>query len=87
LNDRGVSSDWNPEALFKNDKGPLFLFEGEENTYNYMDAGNFLWGNSVNRMGGSLTEAEVLSRTYNINDTKSDQWAIVKGWSHNEKKK
>jgi hypothetical protein len=34
---------WDWDDLAK-DHGPLFIFGTSRTTYNYMDAGNFLWG-------------------------------------------
>jgi len=69
--------------LFK-DKGPLFIFIGNtvldsNNVYNTFDAGNFLWGYAMSRLGFSLESTTSGAMNFNSNDTEADIYAIIKG--------
>ena len=64
---------------------PLFIFTEQSNTaYNWLDAGNWMWGNAVNRIGGTREDAQSWSRSYNKNDSDADWRAILSGWLHHE---
>jgi hypothetical protein len=43
-----------------------------------------MWGNAVNRIGGTKEDAKSWSRSYNKNDTNADWRAILNGWLHHE---
>jgi len=64
----------------------FYIFDNSETAYNIMDAGNFLWGHSANRLGawnyqitlGSQLNARIYDGAW---DTKNDQKAISNGYN------
>ncbi|WP_026976175.1 hypothetical protein [Flavobacterium tegetincola] len=62
------------------DKGPLYMFQNDGyRVYNHLDSGNFLWGNFMNGLGFSSSDAMNYAKDYNKNDTSSDINAIQRG--------
>ncbi|ACU62082.1 DUF6443 domain-containing protein [Chitinophaga pinensis] len=64
--------------------GGFMLFSGAStNAYNLNDAGQFLWGNSMQRMGFGYFSAKFGSQANELfGDTKADQQAIRKGFHY-----
>ncbi|GHE72294.1 RHS repeat-associated core domain-containing protein [Roseivirga thermotolerans] len=75
-----VQTLWNDSELFKNDQGPMVIFNNTSRAYNYLDGGNWLWGNAVQRLGGTQKNAINWSKTYNPGDSGADQYAIQEGY-------
>ena len=71
---------WDTKDIL-NDKGPLFLMPNSSIAYNLLDAGNFLWGNAMHRMGYSLEDSLKYAMKYDKKDPKADQIAITNGWN------
>ncbi len=62
-------------------EGGFVLFGNETNAYNILDAGNYLWGQSMKNLGHSYSTAEWASqRNENGNDPPADQRAIRNGY-------
>jgi hypothetical protein len=72
---------WNFEKEILKDKGPLFIMPNYDKVYNLLDAGNWLWGNAMNRMGYALKYSLEAARKYDNYDTNADQRAITDGWN------
>jgi RHS repeat-associated protein len=75
--------------------GPFIMFENEyensnyhhiQNAYNIFDAGQFLWGHAMNKLGFSESGA-VMSADANefFTDSYDDQWAIRNGYMYKTK--
>jgi hypothetical protein len=65
-------------------EGGFVLFGNETNAYNIMDAGNYMWGQSMKNLGHSYSTAEWASqRNENGNDPPADQRAIRNGYNYN----
>lgn len=81
LNAQGEGETWNPETELFKDKGPMFIFQGDGyQAYNYLDAGNFIWGNFMSTLGYSLGETKSAAIKFNPNDTKADGRSIQNGF-------
>jgi hypothetical protein len=62
-------------------RSPFFVLGNDRVTaYNWLDAGNWLWGNAVNRLGGSYKDADRWAKSYNKGDSFADLDAISNGW-------
>ena len=82
----GLNSDapddfWDVKSEILKDKGPLFIFPNSNTVYNLLDAGNWLWGNAMHRMGYNLKDALEAAKRYDPNDPSADQKAITSGWN------
>lgn len=78
---------WNDNEIFKGDKGPLFIIEGDGyKTYNYMDTGNFIWGYFMNILGYSSSEAILGAKRFNPADSKADITAVRNGNTYRDTK-
>ena len=64
-----------------------FFIIGGNRAYNVLDAGNFLWGNAMNRLGFDYSTA-LFGSQYNedFQDAKGDQQAIKTGYHYKTKK-
>ena len=76
----GANDVWDFDTELLKDKGPIFIMGDQKKAYNMFDAGNFLWGNAVNRLGGSSVDAKSWSLWNDPNDSQADQRAIQNGW-------
>jgi hypothetical protein len=66
-------------------RSPFFILGQEKtNAYNWLDSGNWLWGNAVNRLGGTSSDADKWARSYNRKDSFADLKAISNGWFYHE---
>ncbi|WP_245549997.1 RHS repeat domain-containing protein [Haliscomenobacter hydrossis] len=88
----GSASTWQPNDLGLTGGGekrsPFFIFGNDKATaYNWLDGGNWLWGNAVNRLGGSKENANNWARSFNKGDSAADLKAISNGWSYQAKKR
>ena len=80
VNNRGLSFYYTDFAqhMGGEKRTPFLMMEEEMGTaYNFMDAGNWLWGNAMNRLGFSHNSAAYWSK---CNDPDADQRAIFRGW-------
>ena len=69
-------------------KGGFFLVGNRNFAYNAMDAGNWLWGHAMHRMGFSLINArEAAQANEKWNDVDADQKAIRRGLQYDVKLK
>lgn len=80
----GLGYTWNFDNELMKDKGPIFIIDNQHTVYNYFDAGNWLWGNAVNRLGGTQTDALNWARKFNFKDSQADLNAIQNGWFYEE---
>ena len=81
----GEAYRWDGKSiLYDNGPSPFFTVQGHHTAYNLMDMGNWLWGNAVNRIGGSSNDARSWSLWNDANDTPADQRAIQTGWFFQE---
>jgi RHS repeat-associated protein len=78
----GVLGHWTREELNK-DYGPFFIFEDSPRVYNFYDAGNFVWGNSMRILGFTYEFARWGSLKNDPYDTTADQLAIFRGYYYN----
>lgn len=84
---QGEGETWNPATEILKDKGPLYIFQGDGyQTYNHLDAGNFIWGHYMNVLGFSLSETKEGALKFNRNDTKADLKSIQNGYLLNRYK-
>lgn len=81
------SDIYNPSYNKVGDNEPqgLFIFGSNSTVYNALDAGNFLWGNAMKRLGFGITTAIWGSNynnwmSYDTLDSKADQNAIKAGF-------
>ncbi|MCL9805438.1 DUF6443 domain-containing protein [Flavobacterium amniphilum] len=77
--ENGFAHIWDFNSVSK-DKGPIFLFPGSNKAYNHMDAGNFLWGNAMRKLGFTNQQAIDAAKGYNKNDSNADIKAINAGF-------
>ncbi|WP_166923995.1 hypothetical protein [Flavobacterium poyangense] len=76
--ENGFDHIWSFDSVSK-DRGPIFLFQNSNTAYNHMDAGNFLWGNAMKKLGFTNEEAVDAAKGYNKDDTDADIKAINAG--------
>ena len=81
LNSDAPADFWDVKSEILKDKGPLFIFPNSTTAYNLLDAGNWLWGNAMHRMGYTLKDALEAAKRYDPNDPSADQKAITSGWN------
>ena|GEM_PF-3220824 len=68
--------------------GGFFIMGDQQKAYNAQDAGNWLWGNSMKRLGFDYSTAEFSSQVNEgFNDSEADQRAIRIGYHYNVKTK
>ena len=79
LQPENLKGFWSAKELFE-DRGPFFILPNSKTVYNTFDAGNWLWGNAMNRMGYSLKDTLRYAKMYNSDDTNADTRAITNGW-------
>lgn len=77
--ENGYDHIWGFNSISK-DKGPIFLFQGLDTSYNHMDAGNFLWGNAMKKLGFTNQETVDAAKGYNKDDSNADIKAINAGY-------
>ena len=80
----GANGVWDFDTELLKDKGPIFIMGDQKKAYNLFDAGNWLWGNAVNRLGGSSMDAKDWSLWNDPNDSPADQRAIQNGWFYKD---
>jgi len=80
LDKAGEGRRWDVNLEIMEDKGPIFIISNQRTVYNLLDAGNWLWGNAINRTGGSYVLAKKWSTIFNSKDSDADQRAIQMGW-------
>ena len=78
---KGMIDYWESNEIL-NDKGPIFLILNYRTSYNLLDAGNWLWGYAMHRMGYNLSDSLEYAKKYDKNDPSADQRAITNGWNH-----
>lgn len=87
LMQQGEGETWNPATEILKDKGPLYIFQGDGyQTYNHLDAGNFIWGHYMNVLGFSLQDTKDGALKFNSNDSKADLRSIQNGYLLNRYK-
>ena len=73
------------ESELLEDKGPLIILPGAM-VYNLFDAGNWLWGDGMNRLGFDYFDTRDASLFNDPEDTKADQNAIMRGYFYEKSK-
>ncbi len=87
LMQQGEGETWNPATEILKDKGPLYIFQGDGyQSYNHLDAGNFIWGHYMNVLGFSLQDTKDGALKFNKNDSKADLRSIQNGYLLNRYK-
>jgi hypothetical protein len=77
---KGMVNYWEQEEILK-DRGPIFLMPDSQTSYNLLDAGNWLWGYAMHRMGYDISDSLKYAKKYDKNDPSADQRAISSGWN------
>ncbi len=81
--DYGVKLGGSPGGGNNDSRGDFYLFESSSTAYNAMDAGNYLWGHAMKRLGFSYSSAKTGSQTNEMGkDSDADQRAIKSGFFH-----
>jgi len=67
----------------KDNTGGFVIFGYKKKAYNLLDAGNFLWGQSMKRLGFSITNAKLGAQVNEgFKDSPTDQQAISDGYHY-----
>jgi hypothetical protein len=81
--DYGLKLGGSPGGGGNEGHGNFILFESSSTAYNAMDAGNYLWGQAMKRLGFDYSTARTASQTNEkYKDSQADQRAIKSGFHH-----